>query len=363
MKSVNNKLTEEKVGRAEALVDQGEALILTCPENIRYLCGFDYTDGYAIVMHDRTVLFADSRYIEAARAKIAQPIETVLLDRGLGTAEPILRDGKVKRLFYEDIYMTCAELERWKKQYPAFTFEPIRGSFDALREVKTPDEVALIESAQRIAERAFDHILEFISPERTETEVALELDFFMRRSGADGIAFQTIAVSGSASSLPHGVPRNIPLEHGFLTMDYGAEVGGYRSDMTRTVCIGRADEEMRTIYGTVLRAQLAAESALRAGMLCSEADGIARKIIDDAGYGKCFGHSLGHGVGLFIHEAPNLSPHAGERRLRPGNIVTVEPGIYIEGHCGVRIEDMALIEEDGARILTSCPKELIELCV
>ena len=259
--------------------------------------------------------------------------------------------------------MTCAELERWKKQYPACTFEPIRGSFDALREVKTPDEVALIESAQHIAEQAFDHILEFISPERTETEVALELDFFMRRSGADGIAFQTIAVSGSASSLPHGVPRNIPLEHGFLTMDYGAEVSGYRSDMTRTVCIGRADEEMRTIYGTVLRAQLAAESALRAGMLCSEADGIARKIIDDAGYGKCFGHSLGHGVGLFIHEAPNLSPHAGERRLHPGNIVTVEPGIYIEGRCGVRIEDMALIEEGGARILTSCPKELIELCV
>lgn len=363
MKSVNNKLTEEKVGRAEALVAQGEALILTCPENIRYLCGFEYTDGYAIIMHDRSVVFADSRYIEAARAKIAQPLETVLLDRGLGTAEPILRDGKVKRLFYEDIYMTCAELERWKLQYPACTFEPIRGSFDALREVKTPDEVALIESAQRIAERAFDHILEFISPERTETEVALELDFFMRRSGADGIAFQTIAVSGSASSLPHGVPRNIPLEHGFLTMDYGAEVSGYRSDMTRTVCIGRADEEMRTIYGTVLRAQLAAESALRAGMLCSEADGIARKIIDDAGYGKCFGHSLGHGVGLFIHEAPNLSPHAGERRLHPGNIVTVEPGIYVEGRCGVRIEDMALIEEGGARILTSCPKELIELCV
>ena len=120
---------------------------------------------------------------------------------------------------------------------------------------------------------------------------------------------------------------------------------------------------MRTIYGTVLRAQLAAESALHAGMLCSEADGIARKIIDDAGYGKCFGHSLGHGVGLFIHEAPNLSPHAVERRLHPGNIVTVEPGIYIEGRCGVRIEDMALIEESGARILTSCPKELIELCV
>lgn len=246
---MNNKLTEEKVGRAEALVAQGEALILTCPENIRYLCSFEYTDGYAIIMHDRSVVFADSRYIEAARAKIAQPLETVLLDRGLGTAEPILRDGKVKRLFYEDIYMTCAELERWKKQYPACTFEPIRGSFDALREVKTPDEVALI------------------------------------------------------------------------------------------------------------------ESALRAGMLCSEADGIARKIIDDAGYGKCFGHSLGHGVGLFIHEAPNLSPHAGERRLHPGNIVTVEPGIYIEGRCGVRIEDMALIEEGGARILTSCPKELIELCV
>lgn len=363
MINVSNNAIVNRLERATALVARGDALILTCPENIRYLCGFDYTDGYAVVMSDRAVVFADSRYIEAARAAVPRPIEVQLLDRGIGTAEPLLRDGGVRRLFYEDIYMTCAELERWRRQYPACTFEPIRGGFDALREIKSADEVELIEGAQRIAERAFDHILEFITPERTEAEVALELDYYMRRCGADGIAFQTIAVSGRASSLPHGVPRNTVLERGFLTMDYGAELGGYRSDMTRTVCIGRADEEMRLIYCTVLRAQLAAESALRAGMLCSEADGIARTIIDEAGYGECFGHSLGHGVGLFIHEAPNLSPRAGERRLRSGNIVTVEPGIYVEGKGGVRIEDMALIEDGGARILTSCQKELIELCV
>lgn len=359
---MKDKLTEMKADKACALVGKGEALILTCPENIRYLCGFDYTDGFALVLCERIIIFADSRYIEAARAQISAPIEVVLLDSGKNTAEPLLRDAGAKRIFYEDRYMTCSELESWRRQLPACEFEPIRNAFDALRETKTADEVELIVRAQRIAERAFDHILGFITADKTEVEVALELEYFMRRSGATGTAFQTIAVSGKASSLPHGVPRDRPLERGFLTMDFGAELSGYRSDMTRTVCIGRADGKMKDIYGIVLRAQLQAERALRAGMLCSEADKIARDIITESGYGDCFGHSLGHGVGLFIHEAPNLSPRAGDKRLTAGNVVTVEPGIYIEGRYGVRIEDMALIEDRGASILTQCPKELIELC-
>jgi len=190
--------------------------------------------------------------------------------------------------------------------------------------------------------------------------VALELEFFMRSHGARAASFDIIAVSGSASSLPHGVPRNIKLQQGFLTMDYGAVVNGYCSDMTRTVCIGKADDEMKKVYNTVLQAQLAALDAIAVGKMCAEIDNTARDIIKNAGYGDCFGHGLGHGVGLEIHEAPRLSPLSASA-LKPGHIVTVEPGIYIEGKFGVRIEDMVYIGEKKCENLTKAAKTLIEI--
>lgn len=195
----------------------------------------------------------------------------------------------------------------------------------------------------------------------TETEVAAELEYYMKKNGSDKPSFDTIAVSGSASSRPHGVPRKVKLEKGFLTMDYGAMVNGYHSDMTRTIVIGKADDDMKKLYNTVLTAQLAAIEAITEGVKNADMDKVARDIIYGAGYEGCFGHSLGHGVGLEIHEAPNLSPSSGDLTLKVGQIVTVEPGIYIEGKYGCRIEDMVLIEEGGKRNLTNCPKELIEV--
>ena len=200
-----------------------------------------------------------------------------------------------------------------------------------------------------------------MTPNMTEREVALELEFFMRQQGAEGMAFDVIAVSGSASSLPHGVPRNTRLEKGFLTLDYGAKVHGYCSDMTRTVVLGRADAEMKRLYETVLEAQSEALAYLSEGVSCKDADGVARAIINGAGYRGCFGHSLGHGVGRYIHEEPRLSSSAKEDLLVCGNVVTVEPGIYISGKYGCRIEDMVAITHKGIYNFTKSKKELIEL--
>ena len=262
---------------------------------------------------------------------------------------------------------TCVSLADHQRFCNAFDgCELISGASEILKElraVKTDEELRRITEAQRITDAAFLHILEFISPERTEKEVALELEFFMRKSGAEGVAFDTIAVSGASSSLPHGIPSDRKLQGGFLTMDFGAKYMGYCSDMTRTVVIGKADEEMKLVYETVLKAQTAALNGIHGGMSCRDADALARDVIREAGYGASFGHSLGHGVGMFIHEFPNLSPRAAESStLKTGHVVTVEPGIYLEGRFGCRIEDMIAILSDGSvHNFTKSPKELIEL--
>jgi Xaa-Pro aminopeptidase len=231
-----------------------------------------------------------------------------------------------------------------------------------LRLYKDAHELAAIAAAQELTDAAFSHILSYLRRGVREIDVALELELFMRRNGAEGLAFDTIAVSGTASALPHGVPRARELEDGFLTMDFGARFGGYCSDMTRTVVIGRADEEMKRVYQTVLEAQEAALAAARGGISCRALDGVARDIIEGAGYRGCFGHSLGHGVGIDIHEAPRLSPSAKQDEvLCTGHVVTVEPGIYIEGKYGCRIEDMVVVCAGGNRNMTAAPKEMIEI--
>ena len=200
-----------------------------------------------------------------------------------------------------------------------------------------------------------------MTPKMTEKEVALELEFFMRREGAERASFEIIAVSGASSALPHGKCRNQKLSSGFLTMDFGCTVGGYCSDMTRTVVIGKADGEMKRLYQTVLDAQMAALAQIGPGKTGAEIDGIARSLIDNAGYMGAFGHGLGHGVGLYIHEAPSLSARAAEYKLQKGNVVTVEPGIYLMGKYGCRIEDMGAITANGFDNFTHSTKECIEL--
>ena len=263
---------------------------------------------------------------------------------------------------YEEATLICSEFERLKNELSGCEFAHVSALLTELRRTKSEDEVKKMAAAQDIADAAFSHILGFINPSRTEAEVACELEYFMKKNGADGIAFETIAVSGKSSSSPHASPAQRLLEPGFLTMDYGATVEGYRSDMTRTVVLGHADEEMKRLYDTVLRAQEAGLKAVRAGDDCAKIDAAARDIIDGAGYKDAFGHSLGHGVGLEIHESPNLSPNASGKVLRVGDVVTVEPGIYLEGKYGCRIEDMITILPDGTvHDFTQSPKQLIEL--
>ena len=339
-----------------------DAIIVSSELSQRYLSGFAYTDGYLLISPTRAIMLADFRYTEAAKKEvkdfeIIEPQGTMLGE----LYRLILAEG-YENVAIEERELTLAAYENMCSTMPKVNL--IKGAsalIEKLRLVKDADEIAIIAEAQRMTDLAFEHILGFINRNVTEREIAIELEFFMRKLGAETIAFDTIAVSGSASSLPHGVPRDVKIENGFLTMDFGAKYKGYCSDMTRTVVVGRADEDIKKVYNTVYTAQKEALDALRAGLPCREADAIARRIIYGAGYEGRFGHGLGHGVGMFIHEAPRLSERAGDAVLEVGNIVTVEPGIYIEGKYGCRIEDMVAITEDGILNFTKSPKELIEI--
>ena len=335
------------------------AALVTDTLNVRYLGGVDYTDGFLLITAEKAFLFADSRYIEVAKRDAASGFEVVLLNKGRG-ALISEHAPEIREILYEDRSMRCAELSALKKQLPNIEFRAAGAIVEELRNEKTDAEKENIIKAQRIAEEAFGHILGIISPDITEADLALELEYQMRKRGADGIAFDTIAASGATSSMPHAVPRRVKLEKGFLTLDFGAKYNGYCSDMTRTVCIGEPNAEMKKVYGTVLSAQKSALEMIKAGVCGCDADKAARDVIAAAGYGECFGHSLGHGVGLYIHESVSLSPRS-QSVLKKGNVVTVEPGIYLEGRFGVRIEDMVFVTENGCENLTRAPKELIVL--
>ncbi len=340
-----------------------DAVIITSKVNQRYVTGFDFDDGYVVVTKDKAFVLVDFRYIEAARASVTDEFEILMLEgKKTEFIKNLLKENGVRVLAYENLEMTCDEYNTLSDALDGVGMLPVKKLFDSLRICKTEEELEKMDRAQQITDAAFAHILEFIKPDMTEIEVALELEFFMRKMGSEGVAFNTICVSGSASSLPHGVPRNVKLERGFLTMDFGARIDGYCADMTRTVVIGKADEEIKKVYNTVLTAQTEALAAIKAGESCFEIDNIARSIINNAGYRGCFGHGLGHGVGLYIHEAPRLSSMVDPAlKLEVGNVVTVEPGIYLEGKFGCRIEDMVAVTEDGIRNFTKSPKEMIEL--
>ena len=332
-----------------------------------YLSDFYTTDGAVIVSSKETALLTDSRYIEAAEnekkaGNVSDDVNAYLFKKGIwNDIAEYFSDIGAKKVCVDPGLITVKQLDTLKEKCEGVEFGYLSDMCLNHRKVKTPEEIDKIRKAQSITDKAFSHIVGFINEGRTELEVAAELEYFMRCNGADGLAFETIAVSGKNSSLPHGVPTESKLTvNSFFTMDYGARYGGYCSDMTRTVVLGKADEEMKRIYNTVLTAQNEAIKSIRAGMVCKDADKIARDVITDAGYGEYFGHSLGHSLGLEIHELPSVSPKY-EEILVPGNIVTVEPGIYIPGKYGVRIENMVLITEDGCINLTNSDKSLLEI--
>lgn len=346
-------------------LESDRAVLISSSQNIFYLSGFQYKDGYLLIFPSRAVLLTDFRYEEAAQSHADPVFEILCPKRGmLDAVRDLLLEENVRDLLVEEESVTVALGERLNQKLTDVTVHKgASARLKAMRVIKDEGEIAAIAAAQEITDAAFSHILGYLKQGVREIDVALELEFFMRRAGADGIAFHTIAVSGAASSLPHGVPRNCPLEKGFLTMDFGARVGGYCADMTRTVVIGRADAEMKRLYHTVLKAQQAALDMAAGGVCCRSLDLVARDIIDGAGYEGCFGHSLGHGVGLDVHEDPRLSRTASESAvLLPGHVVTVEPGIYLAGKYGCRIEDMIAVNADGSiRNFTKSTKELIEI--
>ncbi len=354
IKNLQQLLSEKGIGYS--------ALIIS-PENRKYFTGFDSSDGFLLVSADRAVFITDGRYIEAAEKQISN-CEVILLGKAYPQIAEILGEMSCKHLLVESTRMTVATYNSLKgvlKNTSIATDSTLDSLINTLRSVKAENEVESIVKAQRIAENAFEHILKFIKPGVTEKEIALELDFYMLRNGGEALSFETIAVSGKNSSMPHGVPSNKKVENGdFVTMDFGTMLNGYHSDMTRTIAVGFATNEMKNVYDTVLKAQKNCLDNIKAGVSCKSGDMFARSVINDAGFGQYFTHSTGHGVGVEIHEFPNLSP-VSDSILQVGNIVTVEPGIYIPEKFGVRIEDMALITENGCQDLTNAPKDLIIL--
>lgn len=348
----------------EYLKEKYTAALITSEENVRYFTSFSSTNGYLVLTGDSSIFLTDSRYIEAAKNRITGCDEVTEIKTVSETLVPLLENLGLRSIEIEAGRMTVNTLNAYKK---ALEFAEIISdgeldkAIDRLRAVKSEDEKEKIEKAQRIAEKAFDHILTFIKPGVTEREVSLALDFTMLRSGADALSFETIAVSGKNGSMPHGVPGNTKIENGdFVTMDFGAVVDGYHSDMTRTVAVGQVSDAQRKIYDTVLTAQTAALGAVRSGETCRAVDLKARDIITESGYGEYFGHGTGHGVGIEIHEFPTVSFRS-ETVLESGNVITIEPGIYLPGQFGVRIEDMVYVTENGCYNFTKCDKKLIIL--
>lgn len=343
------------------LKDKDFAAIIVSEENRRYFTQFPSTDGFLLVTGDKSIFFTDSRYIEAANAQCKECDEILLFDGIKKSIAPTVEKLGIKKLAVEASRLTLADLENLSSNIDAqfVTDSTLDDAVNAIRIIKSEEEIELVIKAQRIAEKAFEHMLEFIKIGMTEREIGLELDYFMLRNGAEALSFETIAVSGEKTSMPHGVPGERKIKAGdFITMDYGAVVGGYHSDMTRTIAVGYVTDEMRSVYETVLKAQNAGFEMMRPGVPCKDVDKAARDVIAQAGYGEYFGHGLGHGVGVEIHEEPRVSP-SGDKILEAGHLITDEPGIYLPGKFGVRIEDMAFITPDGYRNLTNCPKELI----
>ena len=339
-----------------------DGLLLTSRYSRYYGAEFDIAEGVAIVSKAGCRYFTDSRYIEAACNGI-QGFEVLLEDRQNPYTKLLneaIADFGITCLGYEENYLTVAEFNLYEQNL-GVRLVPMHKAISSFRFVKEDWELVLMRKAQSITDAAFTQICTKIKAGMTEKEVCAELIYCQLSNGADGLAFDPIVVSGPNTSMPHGVPGDRKLQPGdFITMDFGAAYKGYCSDMTRTVALGFATEEMKKVYHTVLEAQCAAIAATKAGVIGKDVDAVARKIIEDAGYGPYFGHGYGHSLGLEIHEPPNCNP-AGETVMESGVVCSAEPGIYLPGKFGVRIEDVVVFREDGCENITNSPKNLMIL--
>lgn len=345
------------------LPENADGALITSDINRRYFTGMKSSAGMLLIFKECAYLIIDFRYIEKARNTVKNC--TVMEQENLTEQiNSLMKKHNAKSLAVESMDMTLSRMSFLEKKFPDIEFiksDELSNNIYDMRTIKSAEEIEKIHKAQEIAEKAFDEILGFISLGVTEREIALKLDSCMLENGAEGLSFETIALAGANTSMPHGVSGNYKVKNGdFVLMDFGAVYDGYHSDMTRTVCVGQPSEKMGKIYDIVLKAQLEALKKVKSGITGSELDGYARDIIDESGYGDFFGHSLGHGVGMEIHEFPTASSKS-ETILKENMVVTVEPGIYLPGEFGVRIEDFVVVTENSHQNLTNCPKKLIIL--
>ena len=343
------------------LNEEVNGLLLTSRYSRHYGAEYDIAEGVAIVSQKGCRYFTDSRYIEAAQKGI-KGFEVLMVDRQNPYTQRIneaIADFGITALGYEEHYLTVEEMETYESKLNVKVFVGMHAQISGFRAVKEDWELANMRKAQAIADKAFSEVCTRIKAGMTEKELQAELIYCLYKNGGEGLSFDPIVVSGPNTSLPHGVATDRVIREGdFITMDFGTLYNGYCSDMTRTVAVGYVTDEMEKVYNTVLQAQLAGIAATRAGVKGKDVDGAARQVIKDAGYGDFFGHGYGHSLGLEVHEAPNCNP-SGETVMQTGMVTSAEPGIYLPGKFGVRIEDVVIFTPDGCENITNSPKNLI----
>ena len=354
---VDNRLQKLRQGLAEEGI---EAIFISQPENRHYLSGFDGSAGFLLITSQETVLATDFRYLEQAERQ-APDYEIFQISGAIVDWFPrLVAELNLRRLGFEAGHITFAMYQRLtdglNKAQSQLKLIPTDGVVESLRAIKEPEEIELITKAVAISDNAMDYIGDIIHIGMSEKEVAWEIEKFMRENGSETIPFDIIVASGPNSALPHAKPSSRTIHSGEpVIIDIGARVGGYSSDLSRTICLGAPDDTFNKVYDTVLGAQLAALAIISEGMTGGQIDNVARTVIQEAGYGEAFGHSLGHGVGLAPHELPRLSPNSPEN-LVDGMVFTAEPGIYLSGWGGVRIEDVAVMESGKARVVSKARK-------
>ncbi len=356
-------MIKQRVIRLQQALQTGEALLITSAPNRFYVTGFESSAGQVFITNDTAIFLIDFRYVEKAKNTV-DSCEVVLSNRAADEIKELTDKHGIKRLYVETYALSVHQREEYSRIMPGVeisTDDKMDRLIEEMRSIKTDAELERLKRAQALTDETFTYILDRIAAGRTERDVMLDMEFYMRKRGSEGVSFDFIVVSGKNSSLPHGVPTDKVIEKGdFLTMDFGALVDGYHADMTRTVAVGQVSDEQRLVYDTVLKAQLASIDSIKAGVVCRDIDKVARDIIYGAGFEGCFGHGLGHSVGVEIHENPAFNTRC-ETVLQSGMVMTVEPGIYLEDKFGVRIEDMVVATDTGCINLTASEKKLIIL--